>query len=149
MTIPRDFLELFESLNARKARFLVVGGYALAYHGAPRFTGDCDVLLATDRDNAEAVVEALNDFGFSSVGIIADDLQTPNNVIQLGYPPLRVDLLTGIDGVKWSEAYNAREVMMIDGVEVPFIAKSHLVDNKRASGRPRDIADLESLGETP
>lgn len=111
-TIPKDFKEFIELLNANKVRYLVVGGYALAYHGQPRFTGDMDFFLSSDTENAERVLKSLTDFGFGDLDITVHDLTQKDQVIQLGYPPLRIDLLTSIDGVDFESAWEHR----IDGL---------------------------------
>lgn len=145
MELDPNFAEFIESLHAHDARFLIVGGYAVAFHGHPRFTADLDVWILVDEENAQAVVDALADFGFADAGLTVDDFLAPDRVVQLGYPPLRIDLMTAIDGVRFDEAYGRREVVELDGVEVPFISLDDLRANKRASGRKQDLADLEAL----
>lgn len=99
MELDPNFSEFIGLLRARDARFLIVGGYAVALHGHPRYTADLDVWLAADHRNAEAVLQALDDFGFGELGLTSEDFTTADRVVQLGYPPLRIDLLTSIDGV--------------------------------------------------
>ena len=145
--IPKDFLEFFKSLNDHDVRYVVVGGYAVAYHGSPRFTGDIDVWVAHDHTNARGVVAALEDFGFSGMHISVDDFTPPDRIVQLGVPPMRIDILTGIDGVSFADAWKEREQVDIDDVPVFFVSRRLLMENKAATGRTKDLADLESLGE--
>lgn len=147
MEPPRDFCELLECFNARRVSAVIVGAYALAFHGAPRMTGDIDLLVQPTPENSQRVVEALGAFGFGSVGLSASDFQQPDVVVQLGVPPLRVDLLTGISGVSWEEVWTGRVAAEFGGVPVPFIGLPELRRNKLAAGRPKDLADLEALGE--
>lgn len=146
MRLDPNFSEFFELLHAREARFLVVGGYAVGLHGHPRYTADMDVWVLADAANAGALIAALEDFGFGGLDLTTEDFLLPDHVVQLGYPPLRIDLLTSIDGVEFAEAYERREEVVLDGVRVPFISLPDLARNKRASGRPQDLADLDALG---
>lgn len=147
MRLDRDFREFIECCIAHDVRFLIVGGYALAAHGHPRFTKDLDVWVWLDPGNAARVIGALDQFGFESLGLTEADFLTPDTVVQLGYPPKRIDILTSIDGVAFEDCYPDRLVVELDGVPVPFIALEHFVTNKRASARPQDLADLDVLGE--
>lgn len=147
MEPPRDFCELLECFNASRVRAIIVGAYALAFHGAPRMTGDLDLVVQPVAENAERVIEALTAFGFGSLGLSAKDFQQPEVVVQLGVPPLRVDLLTGISGVTWDEAWGGRVPAEFGGVPVAFLGLAELRRNKRAAGRQKDLADLEALGE--
>ena len=145
MEISQDFKEWLECLNATRTDYLVVGGYALAHHGCPRFTGDIDVLVRPAADNAARVLEALRLFGFGSLPISVQDLAEEGKVIQLGFAPQRIDILTRIDGLTWEQASFEPSVAKIRGVDVPFISRAALLVNKRASGRLKDLADLEAL----
>ncbi len=145
MTIPKDFREFIDVLNARAVEYVVVGGYALAFHGAPRFTGDIDFFVNPSEENAQRVVDALKDFGFPAADVNPKDFAVEERVFQIGVPPLRIDLLTSIDGVAWEEIVAVPAEM--DGVMANFIGRDDLVRNKRASGRAKDRADLEALGE--
>ncbi len=147
MEVQKDFREFLALLNEHEVNFIIVGGYALAFHGAPRFTGDIDVFLKPDRENAKRILHALADFGFSSLDITIDDFQNQDNVIQLGLPPVRIDLITSISGVSWNEADASKESGLFGDVSVSYIGKEQFIINKRASGRKKDLADLESLGE--
>ena len=147
MEVQKDFREFLALLNEHEVKFIIVGGYALAFHGAPRFTGDIDVYVKPDRENAKRILHALADFGFSSLDITIDDFQNQDNVIQLGLPPVRIDLITSISGVSWNEADASKEPGLFGDVSVSYIGKDQFIINKRASGRKKDLADLESLGE--
>lgn len=146
MTIPSEFRELFALLHSHRVEYAVVGGYAVAFHGAPRFTGDIDVLVGTDPENARRLLAALDEFGFGSLGLGLEDFTRPDRVVQLGVPPMRIDLLTGIDGVEWADVLLTRVTAEFEDVEVAFISLDLLRANKRSTGRAKDQADLESLG---
>lgn len=147
MKIHPDFKELLELFNAHKVEYLIVGGYALAFHGAPRFTGDIDILVNPNPVNSQKIMAALETFGFGSVGLVEADFQKPDQVIQLGVPPVRIDLMTSISGVKTEEAFAAPEEGTYGDTPVKFISRELFIKNKQASGRKRDLSDLESLGE--
>ncbi len=140
-----DFKEFAALLNSNKVEYLVVGGYALAAYGHPRYTGDLDFWIGTDALNADRVLAALDQFGFGSLGVSKADLTTTNNVIQMGYAPARIDLLTSIDGVDFADCYQRRLIVVLDGVELGFISLDDFKTNKRAVGRHKDLADLEAL----
>jgi hypothetical protein len=120
MEPPRDFCELLECFNAHRVNALLVDAYALGFHGAPRMTGDLDILVARSAGNAGWVMEALADFGFGDVDLSTRDFEQPDVVIQLGVPPVRVDLLTGISGVSWDEAWAGRVAAELGSVPWPF-----------------------------
>ena len=145
----QDFLDLLTALVQAGARFLVVGAHAMAVHGVPRATGDLDVWIARDAENADRVFAALARFGapLAGLGISRDDLLRANEVLQLGLPPRRIDVLTSISGVSFDEAYPDRVTRVVGGLAIPFLGRAALVRNKRASGRTKDLADLEALGE--
>lgn len=145
MQLDPDFKEFIECCAAHDVRFLIVGGYALAAHGHPRFTKDLDVWVWLDSGNVRRLIDALSDFGFGSLGLSEEGFAEPDTVIQLGYPPKRIDLLTSIDGVDFGECWEARVEIDLDGLLVPFIDATHFVANKRASGRPQDLADIAAL----
>ena len=147
MNLDPDFNEFVASFIDSGVRFLIVGGYALAAHGLPRYTGDLDAWVWVDPENARRVVTALTTFGFGSLGLREADFETPDVVVQLGYPPLRIDVLTSIDGVNFDEAWPRRIILPIDGYDVPFIGRDDLIANKRAVGRPQDRADVTRLLE--
>lgn len=145
MVLNQDFKEFVQSLNDNGVHYLVVGGYAVALHGHPRYTKDIDIWLWLDEDNAVAMVKALDQFGFASLGLQVDDFLVPDQIIQLGYAPNRIDLITTLKGVDFATCYQAREQVLIDGILVNFIDLASLRANKRATGRPQDLADLENL----
>ena len=147
MELQSDFRDLLASFDANEVEYLVVGGYALAFHGAPRYTGDLDLLVRPSRENARRILTALAAFGFGDLGLSEDDFTKPDQVVQLGVPPVRVDLLTSLSGVTWDEAWAGRQAGTYGDVDVPFIGREAFVANKRATGRTRDLADLEDLGE--
>lgn len=147
MEVQPDFRELLALFNKHKVEYIVVGSYALAYHGAPRFTGDIDIYVHPTGDNAVRLLGALNIFGFGSLGLKMEDFQAPNQVIQLGVPPVRVDLITSITGVSWEEADSGKVAGKYSDVDVSYLGRTQYVQNKRAVGRKKDLADLEALGE--
>lgn len=145
MILTPDFKEFIQSLNDNEVRYLVVGGYAVAFHGHPRFTKDVDIWVWIDEQNAANLVKALDQFGFASLGLTAEDFLEPDIIIQLGYPPNRIDLITSLKGVEFSDCYAQRVEEMVDGVALPFIDLENLKKNKKAVGRLQDLADLENL----
>jgi hypothetical protein len=147
MDIQKDFRYLLALLNDHKVEYLIVGGYALAFHGAPRFTGDIDILVRPDSENANRVLEALADFGFRFPNLAVEDFQNPNKVVQLGVPPVRIDLITSISGVSWKEAEIHKSPGVFGDVPVNYLGREQFIANKRATGRKKDLADLEALGE--
>jgi len=148
MRLARDLRQFIELLNSHGVEYLIVGSFALAFHGWPRFTGDIDILIRPSKENAQRVEAVIQDFGFGSLGLRADDFGKPYQVVQLGHPPNRVDLLTAITGVPFEEAWAQRQSGDLDGVPVAFIGRESFIKNKRATGRWKDRADLEALGET-
>ena len=143
--LNRDFIEFIQSLNDNQVRYLVVGGYAVALHGNPRYTKDMDVWIDMSPENAVNVVKALKQFGFGSLGLKKADFLMPDQIIQLGYPPNRIDIHTTLTGVDFSPCYASRVQVEIEGVNINFIDLENLKKNKRASGRHQDLADLENL----
>lgn len=141
----QDFKEFIESLNGNGVRYLVVGGYAVALHGYPRYTKDLDLWIDRTPENAVCLVGALATFGFGSVGLTGEDFLGVDQIIQLGYPPSRIDLITDLPGVDFSTCYDQKVQVMMDGVQVNFIDAENLKRNKKASGRHQDLADLEHL----
>ena len=145
MELDRDFSEFVASFIAHDVRFLIVGGYAVAAHGLPRATGDLDAWVWVDHDNARRIIKALEEFGFGNVGVTIADFDRDDSVVQLGFPPYRIDILTSIDGVDFDGAWDRRMEVVVNGMTVPFIGREDLVVNKRAVGRPQDLADVERL----
>jgi hypothetical protein len=140
-----DFHDMLFVLCDEGAEFLLVGAYALATHGLPRATGDMDIWIHCSQENAERVWRALRRFGAPLTGLTKDDLKTPNLVFQIGIAPRRIDILTSIDAVQFDEAWPDRKVVEIEGMTIGVIGISHLIQNKRAVGRPRDLADVAWL----
>jgi len=147
MEVQEDFRNFLALLIKHEVEFMIVGGYALAFHGAPRFTGDIDVFVKPDQQNAILIIKALADFGFSSLNLTVDDFQDPGKVIQLGLPPVRIDIITSISGVTWEEANTSKISGPFGDLSVSYIGKKQFITNKRATGRKKDFADLEALGE--
>lgn len=147
MEVQPDFRDLLALLNEHKVEYLIVGGYALAFHGAPRFTGDIDIFVRPDRGNARRVLNALSAFGFSFPNLAEEDFENPNKVVQLGVPPVRIDIITSISGVSWEEAETAKEAGPFGDVPVSYIGRREYIRNKRSTGRKKDLADIEALGE--
>ena len=145
MEVQKDFKELLESFNVRGVEYVIVGGYALAFHGVPRYTGDIDLLIKPSGDNACRIMEGLIAFGFGSTGLEAADFETPGSVVQLGQPPVRVDIMTSIDGVSW-EAVDRNKVQgQYADLDVFYIGREQFIANKKAIGRHKDLADIEML----
>lgn len=140
-----DYVEMLSALFAEKAEFLLVGAFAVAAHGAPRTTGDIDFWVNPDPDNAAKVWRALLRFGAPLASLKPEDFQQPNLVFQMGVPPVRIDLITSIDGVEWAEAWSTRVVKNIEGIEIPVLSTDLLIRNKRATGRPKDCIDADRL----
>ena len=147
MEVQPDFRELLALFNAHKVVYIIVGAYALAFHGAPRYTGDMGIYVKPDGENAQRILVALNEFGFGAVGLSPKDFEEPDKLIQLGVPPVRVDLVTSITGVTWDEVCLGKVKEKYGNIPVYFIGRDHFIVNKRALGRKKDLADLEALGE--
>jgi hypothetical protein len=143
--LNQDFKEFIQSLNDNQVRYLVISGYAVALHGYPRYTKDIDIWIEMSSENANRMLQALEQFGFASLDLQPQDFMTPDQVIQLGYPPSRIDLLTTPDGVNFAACYAAKIEVNIGDVLVNFIDLDNLRANKKASGRLQDLADLENL----
>ncbi len=144
----KDFKEFTELLNKHGVEYLVVGGYAVGVHGHPRYTGDIDFWIKPLRDNAVKLLVAVSEFGMTAVNVSAEDLILPGKVFQLGRQPYRIDILNTIDGVEFDGCYKRRANFVLEGVPIPFIGLDDLKQNKRASGRHKDLADLEVLEST-
>jgi hypothetical protein len=143
--LNQDFKEFIQSLNDNGVRYLVIGGYAVAFHGYPRYTRDIDIWIEMSPDNAARIVRALEQFGFGSLRLKEADFLTPDQIIQLGYPPSRIDLITTASGVDFPDCYASRVDVELDDALVSFVSLEGLKRNKRASGRLQDLADLENL----
>ena len=148
MKLPPDWREFIESLNSNGVEYVVVGGHAVGYHGYPRYTGDIDFFVRASPDNAAALVKALAAFGFEDGSELEAALTEPDRIIQLGRPPNRIDLLTGISGVEFDEAVRDAVAASMDGVPVKLIGRRALLKNKRSTGRTKDLADAEEIAKT-
>jgi hypothetical protein len=147
MEVQKDFRDLLELFNAHNVDYIIVGAYALGFHGAPRYTGDLDIFVKPDPVNAQRILRALEAFGFGSVGLTGADFESHDKVVQLGLPPVRVDIITSITGVPWEEAWSGRVEGRFGDLEVHYIGRNEFLLNKKALGRKKDLADLEALGE--
>ncbi|MEZ4830324.1 MAG: hypothetical protein R3C61_29165 [Bacteroidia bacterium] len=136
-----DFREFVELLIQHKVKYLIVGGYAVGVYGHPRYTGDLDFWVESSLENGEKLVRVFVDFGLSSFGLTSKDFEKHDQIIQIGYPPYRIDVITSIDGVDFVDAYPNRKIIEIDGISVSFIGLADLIKNKTASGRGKDIED--------
>ena len=145
MDIQPEFKELLKLFTEHKVDFVVVGGYALAFHGHPRMTGDIDLLVGIELENSKRILKALKDFGFGSVGLKESDFTQTGQIVQLGYPPKRIDIMTSIDGVSWEQIKKNAVHSCLEGLSIDFISLDDFLENKRATGRPKDIADAEAL----
>ncbi|WP_054033143.1 DUF6036 family nucleotidyltransferase [Desulfatitalea tepidiphila] len=143
--LSKDFKKFIELLNGHNVRYLVVGGYAVAFHGYPRYTRDLDVWIELSPENADNVLKALEEFGFGSLGLKSEDFLESEQIIQLGYPPNRIDILTTLKEIKFEDCYKERVEVDIQGLKISFIDLENLKHNKRATGRPQDLADAENL----
>ena len=145
MILNPDFKEFFQLLNKNNVRYLVIGGFAVAFHGYPRYTKDIDIWLWINPENAKNVVRTLEDFGFKSLGLSIDDFLESETIIQIGHPPNRIDLIMTASGVDFEECYQSKIEEEIDGVNIPFIDLENLKKNKLATGKTQDMADVENL----
>lgn len=146
--LSKDLQEFIRLLEAESVEYLIVGAWAVAFHGRPRYTGDLDIFLRRDAANAERMMRVLEAFGFGATGLVREDFLKENYVIQLGIEPNRIDLLTGITGVAFAEAWNCRVRGRLGDVEVPFIDRDLLIQNKRATEREKDLGDVSLLERT-
>ncbi len=145
MDVLKDFAELCSLWNEQSVEFLIVGGYAVGYHGAPRFTGDLDILVHPDVEQVGKMLAALTRFGFPAQELAPEYILERGKIIQLGRQPAQVHLMTNITGVSWGEAWASREQGTYGDIPVFFIGRQELIDNKRATGRTKDLADVEAL----
>jgi hypothetical protein len=145
MMLSKDFKEFIELLNVHSVRYLIVGGYAVAFHGYPRYTKDLDVWIELSPENADNLIKALEEFGFGSLGLKPQDFLVSDQIIQLGYPPNRIDILTTLKQVKFEDCYKEKVELEIQGLNISFIDLENLKQNKRATGRPQDLADADNL----
>ena len=143
--LPLAFKEFLKLLNEKEVRYLLIGGYAVGYHGYPRATNDMDIWIALHPDNAERVVKVLQEFGFYLPELKPELFLKENAIIRMGVPPMRLEISTGISGVEFDECYASRIVDVLDGMQANIIDLQHLKINKKAAGRWKDLADLENL----
>lgn len=148
MPPPKEWREFIACLNSNGVDYMVAGAVALAHHGVPRYTGDLDVWIRRTPENAHRTLSALRDFGFASLDLEPRDLEAEFQVVQLGFPPRRIDLLTSLSGLGFAEAWNARVQGVCGGIPVTFIGAQALLRNKRATGRMQDLADADRLERT-
>ncbi len=147
MKLSKDLREFVELLNSAGVEYVIVGAHAVAYHGYPRYTGDIDFFVRPTAESGRKIVDVLSAFGFEETGLTAEDFEKPDQIIQLGLPPQRIDLLTGITAVSFDDAINGSEAGVLDGIPVRFLGRSELLRNKKATGRTKDAADVEELEE--
>jgi len=145
MPLTSDLREFIASLNSNAVEYLIVGAFAVSFHGYPRYTGDLDIFIRPTPENADRVLRAISEFGFGSLKVAKEDLQNPDLVVQLGRSPVRIDLLTSISGVAFDEAWAGRCDATIDGLRTQYIGRDELIRNKEATGRARDLGDAEEL----
>jgi hypothetical protein len=145
MKIQEDLREFVKLLNSHDVKYVIVGGYAVAYHGYPRYTGDIDFFIEASPANASKLIAAITEFGFAGLGLTEQDFLEPETIVQLGQPPNRIDLVTTLSGVEFDQAWQHRLICYVDGLSLTFIDKQTLMLNKAAAGRPKDLADLDAL----
>lgn len=145
MPLPKDWREFIECLNSNKVEYVIVGALAVAWHGFPRFSADVDFLVRPSKENAERVVAALRAFGMGSLGLSVSDFETPGKVVQMGFEPNRIDVMTSLTGVAFEEVWESRIEAAIDGIPIRVIGKSALLRNKESTNRPKDRIDAEQL----
>jgi hypothetical protein len=132
-------------LKANNVQYLLIGGYAVSYYGYPRTTGDIDIWVAVHPENAQKLVRTLKEFGFDTPDLTAELFLNEKSIVRMGVPPMRIEILTTISGVRFEECFANKVVDLLDGVEVNLINREHLKENKKASGRFKDLDDLEHL----
>lgn len=145
MILAKDFEDFIKLLNNYEVEYMVVGGYAMAFHGKPRYTGDLDIWINVSDKNAEKLLKVIDAFGMASLGFEKADFLQPGYISQIGYPPLRIDLLNNIDGVDFQEAYGNRQKIVEGDLEICYIGIQELLANKIASGRKMDLVDVQEI----
>lgn len=145
MILDQNFREFIELLNEHKVKYLVIGGYAVNAHGYPRYTKDIDLWIWLTEENIQQILQVINAFGFGSLGLVSDDFMEPDNIIQLGYEPYRIDLLMDVDGADFEACFARRMEVEIDETKVNFIGLQDLIQAKKNAGRLQDLADAEKL----
>jgi predicted nucleotidyltransferase len=147
MVLNKDLREFVGLLNEKGVKYLVIGGYAVAYHGYPRYTKDIDIWVWLNEENAHKVIETIKAFGMASMHILIEDLLNKNSVIQLGMPPNRIDILTDLETLDFETCYAQKEIMDLGGLEIAFLDFDSLIQSKLAAGRPQDKVDAKKLKE--
>ncbi len=145
MILSEDFEDFIKMLNKHQVDYLIVGGYAMAFHGKPRYTGDLDIWIDISEINADKLLAVMNDFGFASLEFKKDDFLKENLINQIGYPPLRIDIITSIDGVLFKDAFSKKLTIDLDGYQANYIGLDELIQNKKTSARKIDLSDVEDL----
>ena len=147
MDLAPDFDEFCALLNAREVEYVIIGAHALAFHGAPRFTGDLDVLVKPTEENGRRLLAAIADFGFPTTPLTPLDIVAGRKVLEMGVAPVQIHVMSAIDGVTWDEVWRDRESGAFGTRTVAFIGRETFLRNKRAAGRPKDLADIDALRE--
>ena len=147
MVLEKDFKEFIELLNEHKVKYLVIGGFAVNYHGYPRYTKDIDFWIWLTQENIQLLLKAIKDFGFGSLGLDETDFDDTKTIVQLGYEPYRIDLLVDVEGVDFESCYQQRKSAEIDETHVEFMSLDDLIEAKKIAGRLQDLADAEQLGK--
>lgn len=145
--LPQDFKEFLRLLNDLEVKYLLIGGYAVGYYGYPRATADMDIWIAVAPDNAQSVLSAFHQFGMKSPDLTAETFQLDDKIIRMGLPPMRIEIMTSIDGVVFEDCFPRRQMIELEDIEVPMISLEDLKKNKKASGRHKDLDDLEHLSD--
>lgn len=145
MEICQDFKEFIQLLNKHQVEYLIVGGYAVALYGYPRYTGDIDFWIKPNQLNAQKLVSSLIDFGFGSIDVDVNDFNKEDSVVQLGFPPNRIDIITSVSGLSFDECWNKKEIILSENDEINYISLHHLRINKETTGRDKDLLDLKNL----
>jgi len=145
MRIEKDFKEFIALLNKNNVRYLIVGGYAFSFHAEPRYTKDIDFFVEGSEENAEKLLNALAGFGFKDIGLSKTDFIKPGDIVQLGVPPVRIDLMTSVTGLDFAAAWENRVTGTYGGIQAFFISKADLIQNKMAVGRKQDLSDIDRL----
>ncbi len=145
MVLDKNFKEFIGLLNEHEVKYLIIGGYAVNFHGYPRYTKDIDFWLWMNKENIQNLLEALKKFGFGSLGLKPGDFLSPENIIQLGYEPNRIDILMDLEGVEFEKCYRRKTEIELDGIKTNFLSLQDLIKVKKATGRLQDLADAEQL----
>ena len=145
MRVEKDFKEFIELLNKNNVKYLIIGGFAFTYYAKPRFTKDIDIFVEASEENSRKIIDVLDQFGFGNIGLNEKDFQGPDQIIQLGYAPLRIDILTSIIGVNFGSAWNNKKDGLYGDISCFFMSIEDLIKNKEATARPLDIEDAKIL----